>query len=65
MTLLLILSIWFGLGLIAELIGTIYYGEWNGIWNCLIIIAFGLGSFVAVISDIQDEEFEKKSKNCR
>ena len=60
MTWLIFLSIWLGLGVLAQLIGTVYYDEWNGIKNCIIVICLGLISMLGVISDIQDEEFEKK-----
>ena len=58
MTWLVLLSL--GMGLIAQLIGSVYYDEWNGWGNCLIVISLGLISLLGVTSDIQDEEFEKK-----
>ncbi len=54
------LCIWLGLGIVAQLIGMCYEGKWNGLWNCLIVIGLGLFGLLAVISDIQDEEFEKR-----
>ena len=57
---LIFLCVWLGFGVIAELIGAIYYNEWNGLKNCIIIICFGLISMLGVISEIQDEEFEKR-----
>ena len=57
---LIFLCVWLGFGVIAELIGTIYYNEWNGLKNCIIIICLGLISMLGVISEIQDEEFEKR-----
>jgi hypothetical protein len=60
MTLLWILLVWLSLGVIAEIIGLVYEGKWNGIWECVIVVALGLIALLAVIADIQDEEFENK-----
>jgi len=62
MTFLWILCIWLFLGVIAEIIGLVYEGEWNGIRTSIIVVLLGLIALLGVISDIQDEEFENKYK---
>lgn len=62
MTILILLAIWIGFGILAELIGIIYYWDWNGIGNALLIIALGGIAFLGMVSEIDDEEFEKRCK---
>ena len=50
----LLICIWFGIGFIAELIGTLYFG-FNGIRNCAIIIALGPISLIGIAFDIDDD----------
>ena len=52
--LIVLVSVWLVLGLIAEVIGIVRTGEFNGIKNALIIIGFGLLSLLAVCMEIED-----------
>ena len=52
--LIVLLGVWFVLGIIAEVIGIVRVRKFNGIKNALIITGYGLISFLAVCMEIQD-----------
>ena len=52
--LIVLVSVWLVLGIIAEVIGIVRTGEFNGIKNALIITGFGLLSLLAVCMEIED-----------
>ena len=47
--------IWIAIGIIAELIGVLYYKEFNGYKSAAIIVLMGLLSLLSIIGDILDE----------
>ena len=51
-TLLVILGIWLGLGLLAEIMGIVYAKHFNGIKSALILIGLGGISLVLISKDI-------------
>lgn len=51
---LVLLGIWVVFGIVAEVIGLVCTGEFNGTKNALIIVGFGLLSLIAVCMEIQD-----------